>query len=193
MPDLLFTESDKKTTEDNLPLVANEESGTPCIFGDDEQQLMFGLVCFSDRNSEKSASENSPPPPPIPILQVAKLSLMFCPIWFVANYTFNWSLAVTSVSSSTVISTSSSFFALIFAHIGGVDKITIKKLGAVMLTIGGVALVSFTDKSEGIHTFWGDMLALIGAVCYGLYCSLMSVRIKDERQVSMPQFFGALS
>lgn len=69
--------------------------------------------------------------------QVAKLSLMFCPIWFLANYTFNASLTLTSVSSNTIIGTTSSFFTLLFGHLGGVEKITIKKIGAVVLTYVG--------------------------------------------------------
>ena len=41
----------------------------------------------------------------------AKLALAFSPIWFAANYTFNLSLGLTSVSSNTIISNSSPFFA----------------------------------------------------------------------------------
>lgn len=50
--------------------------------------------------------------------------------------------------------------------------------------------MSLSDKSEGEHGFWGDLLALLGALFYGLYCSLMRIKIKDERQISMAQFFG---
>lgn len=36
------------------------------------------------------------------LYQVIKLSAIFCPIWFVANYTYNLGLALTSVSSNTI-------------------------------------------------------------------------------------------
>ena len=33
-----------------------------------------------------------------------RVALMFCPVWFMMNYTFNASLQLTSVSSNTILS-----------------------------------------------------------------------------------------
>lgn len=51
-------------------------------------------------------------------------------------------------------------------------------------------LVSLSDNDEGVQTLWGDALALLGAVFYGTYTSLLRYKIKDESQVNMPMFFG---
>jgi drug/metabolite transporter (DMT)-like permease len=103
---------------------------------------------------------------------------------------YNASLSLTSVTSNTIISTTSSFFTLVFTHFCGVEKFTIKRLLAVMVVFGGIVLVSISDNDEGTQTLWGDALALTGAVFYGAYCSLLRVKIRDEKQVNMPMFFG---
>lgn len=40
--------------------------------------------------------------------QIARTSLIFCPVWFAANYSYNKSLSLTSVSSNTILSSTSS-------------------------------------------------------------------------------------
>lgn len=44
------------------------------------------------------------------VFEIFKLSAIFCPIWFCANYTYNLGLSLTSVSSNTILSTLSGFF-----------------------------------------------------------------------------------
>jgi solute carrier family 35 protein F5 len=46
------------------------------------------------------------------------------------------------------------------------------------------------DRDEGTRGVLGDILALVSAVFYGAYCSLLKYKIKDENQVNMPMFFG---
>lgn len=45
--------------------------------------------------------------------QVMNISIIFCPIWFLANYCFNEALSLTSVSSNTILSSTSSLFTLL--------------------------------------------------------------------------------
>lgn len=116
-----------------------------------------------------------------------KLSSRFLTSLFPA---YNASLSKTSVTSNTIISTTSSFFTLVFTHFCGVEKFTLKRLIAVVIVFGGIVLVSVSDNDEGTQTLWGDLLALTGAVFYGVYCSLLKFKIKDEKQVNMPMFFG---
>jgi solute carrier family 35 protein F5 len=40
--------------------------------------------------------------------QIARTSLIFCQVWFAANYSYNKSLSLTSVSSNTILSSTSS-------------------------------------------------------------------------------------
>lgn len=124
------------------------------------------------------------------VKQVALLALQFLPIWFFANVTFNWSLRGTSVTSNSIISTTSSFWTLLFCHLFKVERFTILRSLALVVTMAGVVLVAFADKKSGNDSLIGDALAIVSAICYGLYASFLRIRIKDEKQVKMPMFFG---
>eukprot|EP01112_Ceratiomyxa_fruticulosa_P000439 TRINITY_DN1039_c0_g2_i1.p1 TRINITY_DN1039_c0_g2~~TRINITY_DN1039_c0_g2_i1.p1 ORF type:complete len:389 (-),score=64.41 TRINITY_DN1039_c0_g2_i1:101-1267(-) len=128
------------------------------------------------------------------IKEVIKLASIFCPIWFVANYAYNVSLALTSVSSNTILSTLSGLFTLTLSSVLRVDKFTVGKLIASLITLGGVVMVSVADSKDnkGSDTFWGDMLAIFGAFVYALYCTLLKKMIGSEERVRMPMFFGFL-
>jgi solute carrier family 35 protein F5 len=118
---------------------------------------------------------------------------MFCPLWFAANYTFNASLLLTSVSSNTIISATSSFWTLLFGTIFCVEEFAWGKLVGSFLCVAGVALVSITDENRaGINSLKGDFLSLLAAVFYGLYITFLRKQIKNEKQVPMAMFFGSL-
>ena len=66
-----------------------------------------------------------------PSVKVAFLSLQFCFLWFLANYSTNAALVYTSVSSSTILNSTSGFFTLIIGALVAVETITFSKLVAV--------------------------------------------------------------
>ena len=70
----------------------------------------------------------------MPMKSVMLVALQFCFLWLCANYTFNFSLSKTSVSSSTIISTTSSFWTLIFCHLFKIERFQWKNLLAVLIT-----------------------------------------------------------
>lgn len=128
--------------------------------------------------------------PIFPVRRVALLALQFLPIWFIANITFNWSLKGTSVTSNSIISTTSSFWTLLFCHLFKVERFTILRTIALVVTLGGVTMVALSDKNQGKDSLIGDALAIVSAICYGVYASFLRIRIKDETQVKMGMFFG---
>lgn len=77
--------------------------------------------------------EKPPPQPPKTFKQVLIIALQFCFLWLVANFTYNYSISRTSVSSSTIISTTSSFWTLLFCHILKIEKFSLKNLLAVAI------------------------------------------------------------
>ncbi|OZJ05272.1 hypothetical protein BZG36_01960 [Bifiguratus adelaidae] len=162
---------------------------------------------------ETSSSHPSPPPlnataMPHPdtanklsARETAKLSLTFCMLWFLANWSTNSSLAYTTVGSSTILSSMSGLFTLAIGSWFKIETFNMVKLAAVLITLLGVILVSHdgpaipSDPIPSIptpasSTLLGDMLALIGAFFYGCYTVLLKLRIKDESRVDMPLFFG---
>lgn len=62
-----------------------------------------------------------------------KLSLEFCILWFIANYTTNASLAYTTVGSSTILASMSGLFTLGIGAIFKVEKMNLIKILAVFV------------------------------------------------------------
>eukprot|EP00029_Vermamoeba_vermiformis_P000174 TRINITY_DN10192_c0_g1_i1.p1 TRINITY_DN10192_c0_g1~~TRINITY_DN10192_c0_g1_i1.p1 ORF type:complete len:365 (-),score=67.87 TRINITY_DN10192_c0_g1_i1:30-1124(-) len=122
--------------------------------------------------------------------QIMKISLIFCPVWFIANYAYNSSLMLTTVASNTILSATSGFYTLLFGTMFRVEEFSWGKLLATMICIAGVALVTLVDTQQGTSSIIGDVVAMGSAVFYGLYVSLLRKKVKNEQQVPMPMFFG---
>ena len=133
----------------------------------------------------------------------AKLSLEFCALWFGANYFVSACLEYTTVASSTILTSTSSMWTLLFGAMFGVEEFTFKKLLGVSSSLAGIILTSGIDFSSdsdhnrgsfphktGVQLAIGDALALFSAVIYGVYTIVMKKRIRDESRVNMPLFFG---
>lgn len=141
--------------------------------------------------------------PPLTVRETAWLSLEFCILWFLANYFVAACLEYTTVASSTILTSTSSIFTLLFGTIFRVEKFTLRKLLGVLASLAGIVLIStidlsgsndknrgsFPHKSAG-EIALGDGMALVSAVLYGIYAVMMKKRIGDERRISMPLFFG---
>ncbi|KAG1124027.1 hypothetical protein G6F42_010003 [Rhizopus arrhizus] len=140
-----------------------------------------------------------------------KLSLEFCILWFIANYTTNASLAYTTVGSSTILASMSGLFTLGIGAIFKVEKMNLIKILAVFVSLIGVSLVSYSDHLSGGDDIIdkdplladqgrylssipapliGDILALLGAIFYGCYTTLLKLRIGSEDRIDMSLFFG---
>ena len=61
-----------------------------------------------------------------------RLSLLFCVLWFVANLAANAALSYTTVASSTILSSTSSFFTLFLATSLGIETFSTKKTAGVI-------------------------------------------------------------
>lgn len=143
------------------------------------------------------------PGPPLTIRETAWLSLEFCILWFLANYFVAACLEYTTVASSTILTSTSSIFTLIFGVAFRVELFTLKKCLGVAASLAGIVLISTvdltgdSDKNRGSFPHktnkeiaLGDGMALISAVMYGIYAVMMKKRIGDERRIDMPLFFG---
>jgi len=108
-----------------------------------------------------------------------------------AQGSYNWSLAGTSVSSSTVLSTTSCVFTFILSLAVLKERFAWLKLAGVAVTLAGAAMVSFADTTDGSgNTWWGDGLALFSALCYGCYTTAIRLLVPDHGDVDISVFFG---
>ncbi|OMO97524.1 hypothetical protein CCACVL1_04535 [Corchorus capsularis] len=136
--------------------------------------------------------------------RVAKVSLLICPFWFLAQLTFNLSLKYTTVTSNTILSSASSLFTFLvsLAFLG--EKFTWVKLVSVLLCMAGTIIVSLGDSSNSknlcviaSNPVLGDILALLSAALYAVYITLIRKKMPDDDDeksgsASMAQFLGFL-
>ena len=81
------------------------------------------------------------------VRETAKLSLEFCLLWFGANYLVAGCLEYTSVASSTILTSTSSIWTLIFGALMRVENFSYKKLIGVLASLAGIILISTVDLS----------------------------------------------
>ncbi|KAK6416004.1 hypothetical protein LTR95_017510 [Oleoguttula sp. CCFEE 5521] len=153
----------------------------------------------------KNTQPTSRPSTQLSLHETSRLALEFCLLWFAANYFVSACLSYTTVASSTILTSTSSVFTLLFGALFRVETFSIRKCLAVFASLAGIALISSIDfsgenndadhrgdfpKKAPWEIALGDGLALLSAVLYGLYAVFMKSRIRDESRVNMPLFFG---
>ena len=132
---------------------------------------------------------------------VARLALDFCILWFLANYLVSIALQYTTVASCTIFLSTSSLWTLFFGVLTKVEKFTLTKLLAVLLSLLGIILVSTADLSGSsssgpsrqqpfLNAFLGDLIALGSATLYGLYTTLLKKYAGSPERTDMLLFFG---
>ncbi|CAI6836438.1 ANL_collapsed_G0040850.mRNA.1.CDS.1 [Saccharomyces cerevisiae] len=139
------------------------------------------------------------------LYETIKLSAEFCILWFTANLVTNASLAFTSVASQTILSTTSSFFTLFIGAICHVESLSKSKVLGSFISFVGIIMVTKSDShqryqrhiadvsgddNDAVRVLVGNLLALAGAVLYGVYSTLLKREVGDETRVNMKIFFG---
>ena len=130
-----------------------------------------------------------------------KMALKIAPLWFFSNYFYNLSLAYTTITSSTVLSSTGSIFTFLFAVTCGDECFSRNKFIGVALAFSGSLITSLqdnfstdapTDKNTNYdHPMYGDMFGLTSAVGYGCYTVMLRVACpRDENVFSMQLLLG---
>uniref|UniRef100_A0A1A9W2D5 Solute carrier family 35 member F5 n=1 Tax=Glossina brevipalpis TaxID=37001 RepID=A0A1A9W2D5_9MUSC len=124
--------------------------------------------------------------------KTAKTALLFCVLWFFANYLYQVSLELTETAVVTLLSSSSSLFTLVLAALfpsAAGDKFTITKVIAVVMNIGGVITISISDIHDTRFSR-GALLALFSAFFYAAYLVFVKRKSDTEEKLDIPLFFG---
>ncbi|XP_051137478.1 thiamine-repressible mitochondrial transport protein THI74-like [Andrographis paniculata] len=133
--------------------------------------------------------------------EVIKCSLYLAPIWFITEYLSNSALAYTSVASTTVLTSTSGLFTLIFGALIGRETVNAAKIAAVLISMAGVALTTvgktwapdevLSASETRSHSIIGDVFGLLSAVFYGLFTVLLKRSAGSEGdKVDVQKFFG---
>lgn len=130
------------------------------------------------------------------VKETAVLSSQFCILWFLSNLLNNASYFYTSVVSATIISCTSSFFTLIIGSAFKVETFTSRKLFSLLVSFAGVILISRADdtddelREDAQNPLLGNLFALGSACLYGVYTTMLKVKIGDESRINTRLFFG---
>jgi solute carrier family 35 protein F5 len=157
-----------------------------------------------------------PPGGSLGMKETARLSAQFCMLWFLANYFALACLQYTTVGSTTILSSTSGVWTLVFGAVIGVEKFTVRKFLGVVASLIGVILISRVDMSShdksaipppsnpsdsgdpqgsfphktAAEIALGDAMAAFSAIVYGVYTIVMKKQVGDESRVNMQLFFG---
>ncbi|TYJ24508.1 hypothetical protein E1A91_A08G265100v1 [Gossypium mustelinum] len=151
-------------------------------------------------------------------MQVVAFGFCMAPIWFATEYLTNAALARTSVANTTLLSSTSGLFTLIFGAILGQDSINAVNVVSVVISITGVAMTAFGDtwwplnESKPITNnkprtliymlslskmprvellLVGNLLEMLSAMIYGLFSVLLKKFSGEQgEKVDMQKLFG---
>ncbi|DAZ94984.1 TPA: hypothetical protein N0F65_000616 [Lagenidium giganteum] len=129
--------------------------------------------------------------------EIFKISATISPLWFLANWTYNMSLNMTSVTSSTIVSSTSTVFTFLLSVIVLKEQCMWMKVFGVALCMAGNISTIFkdsggSDAAAAHESVLGDLVALFAAFMYGVYTTAIRRQIPDEERVSISLFFGFL-
>mmetsp|Transcript_29502 Transcript_29502/g.83211 ORF Transcript_29502/g.83211 Transcript_29502/m.83211 type:complete len:376 (+) Transcript_29502:187-1314(+) len=131
------------------------------------------------------------PAPTYKTYQTLRAAVVVAPLWFLAQFTFNQSLSMTSVSSNTVISSASPIFTFMGSVFFLREEYTSLKLASVTLCMAGTICVGIADQSSSERQgVWGDLLSLLSTVFYASYTLAIKHFLPNDEALGMSQFFG---
>ncbi|KAK8135371.1 vacuolar membrane protein [Apiospora sp. TS-2023a] len=188
----------------SVPSAARRAPGKTQADEDEDVTAGERLLADEEEGSFETAYDAHKPEEKLSFRETARLSLEFCMIWFFSNYFASACLEYTSVGSVTILTSTSSVWTLILCALMKVESFTVRKLVGVLASLAGIVLISTVDLSgkdndEDRGNFphksqrqiaIGDAMALFSALVYGLYVTVMKLRVGNEERVSMPLFFG---
>ncbi|WIA09997.1 hypothetical protein OEZ85_010209 [Tetradesmus obliquus] len=126
----------------------------------------------------------------------ARSAIKVAPVWFAAQYAFTLSLAHTSVTSNTILSSSSCMFTLLAAAALLRERVTAAKLASVAAVMAGTALVTLADgaaagdASQG--QLLGDALCVLSALLYSGYTVALQAQLRHDSPEAPALFFGVI-
>ena len=127
------------------------------------------------------------------VAETAQLSLSFSFLFFLGNYSYQAALSYTEAGIVNVLSASSCLFTLLLAAVFPSlpsDRLSLTKVVAVLFTISGVVLVSYSDLKLESGLPLGSLWTLSGAIFYSSYIVFLRRKIDHEDKLDVPMFFG---
>jgi solute carrier family 35 protein F5 len=155
--------------------------------------LYFIFLVVEDpvKRLEKSDTNNNPKElPPFTKREIARIAFVFFALYLASNYATNIAFGATSVGSASILASTCGFFTLLFGWLVRVEVLSLFRVLAVFISVGGVLLLGIPEFSSQDTRTLGNSLALVGAVLYGVYSIFLKKVSIDESRISMPLLFA---
>jgi len=121
------------------------------------------------------------------------LAASFSLLFFLGNYSYQAALSYTEAGIVNVLSASSCLFTLLLSALfpsTPADRLSLTKFSAVLFTMMGVTLVSFSDLKLESGVPLGALWALAGSLLYSSYIVFLRRKIDHEDKLDVPMFFS---
>ncbi len=145
------------------------------------------------RAGSPAAAAAALPPPPAPFRATLRASVLVCPVWFLAQLTFNSAFSLTSVLSVTVLSNTAGVLTYLLSMGVLGERLEAGKATGVLLCFAGAGVFAAGDvdaeESEG-GTALGNALVLGSAALYAVYT--VGIKRLVPEKASMDLFFGLM-
>ena len=182
-----------------VPVHRNGQTSTPTrdMYPNEQEEEDYQQQLYNNNATTTTNTAVVETPP----RQLFKAACVVAPLWFFAQLTFNTSLELTSVTSNTILSSASALFTFLFAVVFLSERFTLIKLASIVALIGGTAMVTLADASQGSSgsgtsstssssSVYGDLLCLLSSIIYGAYTVSIRHMLGEDEGVSMTLFFG---
>lgn len=151
--------------------------------------------------------------------EIAIAALKVAPLWFIANFLYNFSLSLTSVTSNTILSAFSGAFTFCLAMSFGQEQYSHSKTSGILFSLAGAVLTTVGDTEPAPHagnlsvhvkapfdsinsvspssasesfsgSFVGDAVCLAAAFFYAAYTTSIMRYLPSARRSDVMKFFG---
>ena len=123
---------------------------------------------------------------------IVPISMYFCMIWFLANYTYNYGLLYASITSSVVLSNTSPAWVYLISLSCLVPAISREKFDCIcalmiLVSLSGFVLIAVEDShdadpDDSNKPVLGDVLSIASAVCYAVYATYLKIKVPEEKE-----------
>ncbi|QPG75332.1 hypothetical protein FOA43_002685 [Brettanomyces nanus] len=106
-------------------------------------------------------------------------------VYFISGACATTALKYTSASNQTILSTTSSLFTLMLGVLTHVERFSVAKLVAIVVSIIGICLITMEDSiklkySTSNLEILGDLIALAGALAYSAFLIILRLKLGGQ-------------
>ena len=129
------------------------------------------------------------------VRKIFPISLMFCMLWFLANYFYNYGLLYATITSSVVLSNTSPAWVYLLSLsclVPALDRQKFSLVSTLMIVVSlsGFVLIAVEDKhdaeagSDTDKPVLGDILSLLSAISYATYATYLKVKVPEHEEAT---------